>query len=84
MIPNFPLICKGIYEIPSSPTARTNPFFVRAVQMGFAGSLGSLIKCWGRRVAKKETGGLPKRFWRKEKQGAALPVEKPKQERGEG
>lgn len=29
-------------------------------------------------------GSLPKRFWRKEKQQAALPVEKPKQERGSG
>lgn len=30
------------------------------------------------------TGSLPKWFWRKEKQRAALPVEKPKQERGAG
>lgn len=57
MIPNFSAICEGIYKVPDA---------LCVVQMGFAGSLDSLIKGWGSRVAKKKTGGLPKRFWRKE------------------
>lgn len=45
----FPLaICKGIYKIPSNPDA------LCVVWMGFAGSLDSLKKCWGGRVAKKK------------------------------
>lgn len=68
----------GLRGSPRSPPS------LSAARMRLAVSPNSLIKCWERRVAGKRAGSLPERCWKGEKQPAALPVGKPRRQRGAG